>query len=142
MNFPLCPLFQYQALRFQWYCNSDVSGQMVAIYSWGEHGIVYKLIKSLSCTPETNVTLCVTYVQKKRKSVPSNKHIQYCFVKSSDKCVFVIVMFWNCLEGYIWGSLFSLLLLAPASVLFLHQHYHLPKVFLVDCYYSILGILA
>ena len=29
-----------------------------------EHSIMYKLIKSLCCTPKTNVTLYVNYTQK------------------------------------------------------------------------------
>ena len=37
-------------------------------YTCGEHSIMYKLVKSLSCTPETNVTLCVNYTQIKREN--------------------------------------------------------------------------
>ena len=29
--------------------------------------IMYKLVKSLSCTPEPNVTSCVDYIQNKKK---------------------------------------------------------------------------
>ena len=32
-------------------------------YTNGEHSIIYKLVESLCCTPETNVTLYVTYTQ-------------------------------------------------------------------------------
>lgn len=31
----------------------------------GEHSITYRDVESLCCTPETNITLCVTYTQKK-----------------------------------------------------------------------------
>ena len=37
----------------QLYCNSDVTEQPVAR---SEHSIMYKLIKSLSCMPESKVT--------------------------------------------------------------------------------------
>jgi len=33
---------------------------------------MYKLIKSLSCTPETSVTLCVNYTQIKKKKKERN----------------------------------------------------------------------
>ena len=33
-------------------------------YTCGEYSIIYKLIKSLCCAPETNVTLPVNYTQK------------------------------------------------------------------------------
>ena len=39
---------------------------MVGILN-GRHSIMYKLVKSPSCTLETNVTLCVNYTQIKRK---------------------------------------------------------------------------
>ena len=31
------------------------------------YSTMYKLVKSVSCTPETNVTLCVNYTQTKKK---------------------------------------------------------------------------
>lgn len=31
-----------------------------------ERSIMYKLVESLQCTPETNVTLCVCYTQIKK----------------------------------------------------------------------------
>ena len=35
-------------------------------YAYGEQSIMYKLVKSLLCTPETNVILCVNYLQIKK----------------------------------------------------------------------------
>ena len=32
-------------------------------YTGGEHSVIYKLVESICCTPETNVTLCVNYTQ-------------------------------------------------------------------------------
>ena len=42
-------------------------------YACSEHGIRYRLGKSLCCTPKTNVTLCVNYtsIKKKKKNVNS-----------------------------------------------------------------------
>ena len=37
-------------------------------YTRGEHSIMHKLVKSLSCTPESNVTLCVAYNQKNKQT--------------------------------------------------------------------------
>lgn len=34
-------------------------------YSCGEHSIMYKRVEFLCCTPKTNVTLCVSYIQIK-----------------------------------------------------------------------------
>lgn len=51
----------------QWYCNIVVWGQMVV--TCGEHSIMYKLIKSLYCIPETYVTLCVKYTQTFKKVI-------------------------------------------------------------------------
>ena len=32
----------------------------------GEHNIRYRDVESLCCTPKTNVTLCVTYIRRKK----------------------------------------------------------------------------
>lgn len=42
---------------------SDITGQMVATLVMN---IVCKLVKLLNCIPETKVTLCVNYTQKKK----------------------------------------------------------------------------
>ena len=34
-------------------------------YACGEQGIMYRLVKSLCWTPETNVTLCINYTSIK-----------------------------------------------------------------------------
>lgn len=34
-------------------------------YTCGEHSIIYRVVESLCCTPETNETLCVNYTQIK-----------------------------------------------------------------------------
>ena len=39
----------------------------------GEHGIMYKLVKSFSGTPETNVTSCVNYTQKQKNKKKNKK---------------------------------------------------------------------
>ena len=36
-------------------------------YNCCEHKITYREVKSLCCTPETNVTACVNYTQIKKK---------------------------------------------------------------------------
>ena len=44
-------------------------------YTCGEHSIMCKLVKSLSCTPETNETLCVSYTQKmNEKIIKTHEH--------------------------------------------------------------------
>ena len=34
-------------------------------YTYGEHSIMCRKVESLCCTPETNITLCVNYTDKK-----------------------------------------------------------------------------
>lgn len=41
----------------QQYCNSDVSGAMLASYTCSEHSTMHQLVKSLCCTPETQATV-------------------------------------------------------------------------------------
>ena len=36
-------------------------------YTCGDHSITYGVVESLCLTPETNVTLCVNYIQSKNK---------------------------------------------------------------------------
>ena len=50
----------------QWWGNSDGVGQVGR--HCGEHSTVYKLVKSLYYTLETNVTLSVNYTQIKKKN--------------------------------------------------------------------------
>ena len=51
-------------------------------YTCGKHSIMYKIVESLCCTPETNITLHVNYTKKLKKikeyphkwtSVPTKK---------------------------------------------------------------------
>jgi len=42
-------------------------------YTCGEHNITYRLIESLCCIPETNVTLCVDYTSIKMVITNENK---------------------------------------------------------------------
>ena len=37
-------------------------------FTCGEHNIKYRLAESVSCTPETNVTLCVNYTSIEKKN--------------------------------------------------------------------------
>ena len=43
-------------------------------YTCGEHSTAYRLVESLCCTPETNITLCVYYALSKNNN-NNNKHI-------------------------------------------------------------------
>ena len=36
-------------------------------YTCGGHSIMYRVVESLGCTFETNVTLCVNYTQRRRR---------------------------------------------------------------------------
>lgn len=58
----------------QWHCNGDVMGQRAATLG-GEHSITYKLVRSLSCTTDTNVALCVKYTQTNKKCKYYKKNI-------------------------------------------------------------------
>lgn len=42
-------------------------------YTCGEHSIVFKLVKSLSCIPATNITLGVTHTQIIKNNKVKNK---------------------------------------------------------------------
>ena len=48
-------------------------------YTYGEHSIMCRKVESLCCTPETNITLCVNYTDKKLKKkikhIPNNKNL-------------------------------------------------------------------
>lgn len=44
-------------------------------YTYGDYSIMYKLVTSLSYTPETNVTLCANCTQIKKKKL--NRGVLY-----------------------------------------------------------------
>ena len=46
----------------------------------GEHSITYRVVESLCCTPEANLTLCVNYTSIKKK-LPKLFHINGDFLK-------------------------------------------------------------
>ena len=46
-------------------CHTKLFHETDGSHTCGEHSIMYKLVQSLSCTPETNVTLCVNYTRIK-----------------------------------------------------------------------------
>ena len=35
-------------------------------YTYGEHWVMYRIVESLCCTPETTVTLCVSHTSIKK----------------------------------------------------------------------------
>ena len=50
-------------------------------YTCGEHSIMQKLIKSLSCTSETKAILCINYMQINKNEINN--------VKSKKNCSFM-----------------------------------------------------
>lgn len=55
-----------------------VKGIVIALfsdssYACGEHSIMYRLVESLSCTTETNVTFSVNSTQRERKKSKEKK---------------------------------------------------------------------
>ena len=54
-------------MELEWYCNSVVWGQMIAILV--SISTMYRLAQSLCCVPETNVTLYLNYTLKSMSEV-------------------------------------------------------------------------
>ena len=49
---------------------------MIASYTSGEHSTMYKLVESLCCTSETNVSLCVNYTKKREKETMHGPYLE------------------------------------------------------------------
>ena len=50
-------------------------------YTDDEHGITCRLVESLCCTPETNVTLCLNYTSIKKSNCSLNKVNESCMTE-------------------------------------------------------------
>lgn len=52
----------------------------------GKHRIMHRIVQSLHCTPETNITLCTNYASKKeRKKLQSSAHQKWASEKASHR---------------------------------------------------------
>ena len=78
----------------QCYCNSIVWWKMVAVVSIA---VIYKLVSSLWCTPETNVTLCVDYTSNRNKKKANLDDTT--ILQTPKRTVWILDMLGECYQG-------------------------------------------
>lgn len=69
-----------------WGWGKPVTG-MKSTLNCGEHGVMYRIVKSRYCTPETNWTLCVIYTGIKKQKT---QHLKPKKKKYNNPCPFII----------------------------------------------------
>lgn len=73
----------------------------------GEHSIVYRIVKSPSCTPETNTTLYVNYTSRTTININTNTNIYEHTYNTKVKIHLIILPFPKHKYSVIYKNIFS-----------------------------------